>query len=389
MKKILLSLILVLNICGARGEELDELLRSVIQNNLELKVFREQMAAEGYDMKARNSLDATSVEYSPFFRRGADGIASSELIVTQEFDFPTLYAARGKTSRMQMNMLDKKYEKACRDLVWQTTEVYLNLVKLNRQRIFINSQLNNTARILELYTKRSEAGDATSIELNRVKIRKMELQTDLLANETAVAETLSKITSLNGYEEFGCKANEYPDWIHSVSETFLPDDDPEVKELQSAVETFTQEERLARQEWLPKLTLGYRRNTELEEASNGFVVGASFNLFSTSGKVKAAKARKTAAELEADNARRKVVNDMAAARRELALINNSLKTYDLSLLDETERLLNRSLELGQITATDYYIELEVVNEKRSSHIELEYEYFQRLCVLYRNALIRK
>ena len=35
-----------------------------------------------------------SVEYSPFFAKGIDGMASSELVVTQGFDFPTLHAAR-------------------------------------------------------------------------------------------------------------------------------------------------------------------------------------------------------------------------------------------------------------------------------------------------------
>lgn len=388
MRKIIFLIIYLIAGFTVRADELEMLLKSVVENNLELKAMRQQIKAEGYDLKSQNTLDATSIEYSPFFLKGADGVASSELIVTQEFDFPTLYSARGKSAKMQVAVLERNYEQKCRDLLFEATGAYLQLVKLGKENKFIVDRLNNARKVSELYAKRAQAGDATSIELNRVKIQIMEIEAALIENEKAMSELQAQINAFNGYREYDCSSLDYPGWNRSGDETGPVDTDAEVKAAQSLVESYRQEERVANQDWLPKMTLGYRRNTELEQASNGFVVGASFNLFSTSGKVKAAKARKAAAEVEVDNARRKVENEIATAQKQLSFIEKSMKVYDLSLIEESTRLINRSLELGQMNLTDYYIELGDLNEKREAFITLEYEYYQSLCVLYKNTFIQ-
>ena len=122
------------------------------------------------------------------------------------------------------------------------------------------------------------------------------------------------------------------------------------------------------------------------KASNGFVVGASFPLFTTSAKVKASKARRAAAEVNMENARLQVASEFETARQELQIIKRSMQEYNPALIDDTQRLLMKSVELGQMTLTDYYTELISLNETKMSYIDLEYEYYRRLCILYRNRL---
>ncbi|MDE5881031.1 MAG: TolC family protein [Muribaculaceae bacterium] len=388
MKKIIISLLLLLAPTLVRADELSGLLKSVEKRNLELKGEREQMKAAGYELKEQNTLDNTSIEYSPFFRKGAAGVASSELIVSQELDFPTLFAARGKAGKKQMEALEQKYRLDCRDILIQATESYIELVKLTRVKKALEGQLADAEKLDALFTKKYNAGDATSIELNRIKIQIMDLKRGLLANESEIAGVRTTINNLNGYEDYPCGATEYPQWAFSDADLMPLDNDAEVKAAASEVESLRGEEKVAKQSWVPKLTLGYRRNTELDEASNGFVVGASFPLFSTSSKVKAAKARKAAAEVEMENTRLKVASEIAATRNDLAIVSKSLGVYDVKLIDETERLLNKSVELGNLTITDYYVELATLNERRMTYIELEYEYYRGLCVLYKNTLIQ-
>lgn len=85
-------------------------------------------------LKAENSLDYPSIEYSPFFRRGASGVASSEMVVSQEFDFPTLYAARGKSGKLQRNVLDKGLDSSRRDILLNAKLTCLELIYLDRQK---------------------------------------------------------------------------------------------------------------------------------------------------------------------------------------------------------------------------------------------------------------
>ena len=367
-----------------RGDELSRLLETVEKNNLELKAMREEMKASGYDIQEQNRLDNTSVEYSPFFRRGADGIASSELIVTQEFDFPTLYAARSKAGKSQMSYIGRQYDVAGRDLMLTVAENYLSLVRINRVRRSLGDQLMDAEKLLKLSEKKMENGMITSVELNRVKLQIMDLKRSLLDNESEAIAVKSELNRLNGYEELDCAALDYPGWGVDAGEDV--DLDAKVVAAASGVEAAKREESVAKQSWVPKLTLGYRRNTELEEASNGFVVGASFPLFTTSAKVKASKARRAAAEVNMENVRLQVASEFETARQELQIIKRSMQEYNTALIDDTQRLLMKSVELGQMTLTDYYTELISLNETKMSYIDLEYEYYRRLCILYRNRL---
>lgn len=388
MKKIITAIYIVLTSLTASADPIADMLRSVNGNNLELKTLRERLQASGSELKSENTLDATSVEYSPFFQKGASGVAVSELIVSQEFDFPTLYHSRNKAGKLQMNVLYNQYELTKRDIFQKTVETYLNYVRVERLHEYLKGRVETERRLFGLYEKKLEAGDATSLEINRIKIRLMELESDLIANEKEKAQTLAELKALNGYVDLPGLQAVYPDWAfpgQTVKE--MAADDAEIKVADSMVAASLGEEKVSRQGWLPKLTLGYRRNTEFDESFNGFVVGASFPLFSQSGKLKAAKARKSAAEVEADNARKKVENEMQLAVRQLQLTENSMRAFDEKLLQEGQRLLDRSLDAGAITLTDYYTQQSEINEKLESFINLQYEYYSKLCVLYRNNLL--
>ncbi len=58
----------------------------------------------------------------------------------------------------------------------------------------------------------------------------------------------------------------------------------------------------SKQGWLPKLELGYRRNTESGHPLNGVVVGFSFPLFENRNKVKIAKTQALNIDYQKENA---------------------------------------------------------------------------------------
>ena len=76
---------------SVQAQKIEEVLQSVEQNNKELQAVFHSTEAAKMEVQTQNNLEDPSVEYSPFFAKGVDGMASSELVVTQGFDFPTLY----------------------------------------------------------------------------------------------------------------------------------------------------------------------------------------------------------------------------------------------------------------------------------------------------------
>ena len=95
-------------IAGAQG--IDEILQQIARNNPQLHAQDKARNAEKIELKTSNNLERTAVSYSPFFANGVQGIASSELVVSQDFDFPTLYAGRNKMIKKQTEVLDTRFE---------------------------------------------------------------------------------------------------------------------------------------------------------------------------------------------------------------------------------------------------------------------------------------
>ena len=74
----------------SQAQGIDDVLKSIEKNNIELQAAQKDIASEVEEIKQTNTVEGLSVEYSPFMRSGIPGVSSSELIVSQEFDFPTL-----------------------------------------------------------------------------------------------------------------------------------------------------------------------------------------------------------------------------------------------------------------------------------------------------------
>lgn len=77
-------------VVSAKAQDINSVLKSVEQNNMELKALLKGNEAADIENKSQNTLEDLSIEYSPFFQSETSGIASSELVITQGFDFPTL-----------------------------------------------------------------------------------------------------------------------------------------------------------------------------------------------------------------------------------------------------------------------------------------------------------
>ena len=134
--------------------DIDPVLQEIERNNLELKALRSENRASVLDMKGENSLEAPSVEYSPFFRNGVSGVASSELVVSQEFDFPTLYAARNKSVKLQQEALDYEYQAARRNVLLTAKQKCFDLVMLDHMRGVLDERMANADELLVMYEKK-------------------------------------------------------------------------------------------------------------------------------------------------------------------------------------------------------------------------------------------
>ena len=391
MKRYLIATIVALSTYSvALADTVGDVLKQVAANNLTLQALVHDNQADVLDIKASNSIGGPSVEYSPFFTKGYSGVAESELVVSQEIDFPTKYAARNKQAQMQQTVGDKLLAKQRRDILLQAQLLCIDLIRLNQTLSMLRERLANSETLLQMYEKRMEAGDANALELNKVKLDRMEVRT--LVNEAQGERTslLQQLRQLNGGKPIDVTDTVLPDYpqITNFEEyrALALASDADVAVAQTSLRAADMNLKLQKNEWLPNISFGYRRNTEQGEGINGFLVGVSFPLYSNSSNVKAARQRRESAELQVVQAQNEAEASLRTNYEQLQGLQQVIDHSDVKLLQESLTLFAKALQQGEITALVYYVEINSIYEKLQRHIDLHCQSVKLLAELHKEEL---
>ena len=391
MKRYLIATIVAFSTYSiALADNIGDVLKQVASNNLTLQALVHDNQADVLDIKASNSIGGPSVEYSPFFTKGYSGVAESELVVSQEIDFPTKYAARNKQAKMQNIVGEQLLIKQRRDILLQAQLLCIDLIRLNQTLSMLHERLANSETLLQMYQKRMDAGDANALELNKVKLDCMEVRT--LVNEAQGERTslLQQLRQLNGgkpIDVIDTVLPEYPQITNFESYRALAlASDADVAVAQTALRAADMNLKLQKNEWLPNISFGYRRNTEHGEGINGFLVGVSFPLYSNSNNVKAARQRRESAELQVMQAQNEAEATLRTNYEQLQGLQQVIDHSDVKLLQESLTLFAKALQQGEITALVYYVEINSIYEKLQRHIDLHSQSVKLLAELHRNEL---
>ena len=391
MKRYLIATIVAFSTYSiALADNIGDVLKQVASNNLTLQALVHDNQADVLDIKASNSIGGPSVEYSPFFTKGYSGVAESELVVSQEIDFPTKYAARNKQAKMQNIVGEQLLIKQRRDILLQAQLLCIDLIRLNQTLSMLHERLANSETLLQMYQKRMDAGDANALELNKVKLDCMEVRT--LVNEAQGERTslLQQLRQLNGgkpIDVIDTVLPEYPQITNFESYRALAlASDADVAVAQTALRAADMNLKLQKNEWLPNISFGYRRNTEQGEGINGFLVGVSFPLYSNSNNVKAARQRRESAELQVMQAQNEAEATLRTNYEQLQGLQQVIDHSDVKLLQESLTLFGKALQQGEITALVYYVEINSIYEKLQRHIDLHCQSVKLLAELHKAEL---
>lgn len=391
MKRYLIATIVAFSTYSiALADTVGDVLKQVASNNLTLQALAHDNQADVLDIKASNSIGGPSVEYSPFFTKGYSGVAESELVVSQEIDFPTKYAARNKQAKMQNIVGEQLLIKQRRDILLQAQLLCIDLIRLNQTLSMLHERLANSETLLQMYQKRMDAGDANALELNKVKLDCMEVRT--LVNEAQGERTslLQQLRQLNGgkpIDVIDTVLPEYPQITNFESYRALAlASDADVAVAQTALRAADMNLKLQKNEWLPNISFGYRRNTEQGEGINGFLVGVSFPLYSNSNNVKAARQRRESAELQVMQAQNEAEATLRTNYEQLQGLQQVIDHSDVKLLQESLTLFAKALQQGEITALVYYVEINSIYEKLQRHIDLHCQSVKLLAELHKAEL---
>ena len=391
MKRFLIAVSLVLMASAARAEgSIGNVLKQIAQNNLTLKALHHDNEAEVLDIKAANALDGLSVEYSPFFRSGYSGVAQSELVVSQEIQFPTKYADRNKQANLQKAVGGKVYEKNRRDILLEAQLLCVDVIRLNKTLAMLGQRLKNSEALRQMYEKRMEAGDANILEVNKVKLDCMEVQTLVSEAQNERMLLLQQLAELNGGKPVTIDDVEIPKFqpiadFESYKALALASD-ADIQMAETMLQSADMNVKMQKREWLPNISFGYRRNTEQKEAVNGVLVGVSFPLYSNSKNIRAAKERRESAQLQVEQARSTAESQLRSGYQQLVGLQQVLDHSDVKMMQESIELFAKALQQGEINALEYYTEVNSIYEKLQRHIDVHTQSAKLLAALHKSEL---
>lgn len=395
--KIFLYLVICFGNISASGQiaretgSINELLRSVETHNTELKAFSQRMQAQKTENKLSNNLPDPTVSYSHLW--GADNSSETigELIVSQSMDFPTLYHTRRQLNRQKNAMADHEYQLKRRAILLKAQEICFDIILLRKEQLLLKERHQNASELAILYQQRIESGDANVIELNKVKLELLNAKTEASINETNLKKKEEELIILNGNTPFQTEQLTYPAIV-------LPTDYAEIKDDvlngELALAALEQESRVghnllkvAQESWLPKLEIGYRRNTESGAPFNGFVVGFSVPLFENKGKVKMVRQQLLSTELSKEQVKSETSYNALQNFHEAQKTKLLMDEYASLFKEHSDLLiLKEALKSGQISLIEYFSEAAIIYQSQLNYLQLENKYHKTVASLFKNKL---
>ena len=389
MKRILV----IIALCSPllmQAQSIEHILKSIEQNNKELKAQKHAADETKMENRTNNNLPDPTVSYSSFYSNGAEGGHGTEFVASQGFDFPTQYIARNRQATLQNEAVDKQQQAARRDILLNAKNLCLDLILLNQEKTLMDIRMKNADELQALYEKRLTTGDANILEVNKIKMERMNVQTEVAQNSAAHRTALQSLLAMNGNMPLEFAETTYPA-IQEINDYNVMRDEVMASDLdlQAAAATARAAEKqvsVDRQGWLPKLEAGFRRNTDDAVSMNGFVVGGSLPLFQNRKKVKIAKAQAISAQLMQESAKDRVEASLMSLFNEMQQLKDAMNAYDVPLMYRSLDLLKQALTEGQISLIEYFVETENIYKNLQAYMQIENQYQKVMANIYKNNL---
>ncbi|WP_298062722.1 TolC family protein [uncultured Rikenella sp.] len=377
MKKILyhiavLSFAALAGRVSAQTGDYASFLNEVASRSPQLAAAGKEHAAAVRGLRTGLAPDDPEVALEYYFA----GETRYEIAVEQAFDFPTVYRQRNKISKLGISKAEQEYRSARRNIMAAVSDAYLNLNYASERVAILTRRRDDIRQVIRLYEEGMEAGQITAIETQNARMLLTEVENSLVLAETEREETAAVLAQLNGGSEIAPQG--YPQFgFTGTQEEFVAAALAADYELQAAaIDTLIaqRELKLSRNEWLPKLKIGYKAEVEGSKGTNALLAGISLPLWQNSGRTRHAKALGEAAKAQHAAAKAEACTRLSSLYARYRTLAAALAARQKDYLTAGyPELLKSAAEAGKITSIDALMGLGEWYTLKDSLMALEYE----------------
>ena len=389
--KLLIGLVLLAFSSGFAQSNIDNILTEIAKNNKTIQANTNYWNTQKVQYKTGNSLYNPTIEYDYLKGSPANAGNQADLIITQSFDFPTVYGKKNELAKQMSMQADLQLKAVNQELLLEAKKICIELVYRNKMQVPLTKRKEATEMWLANFKKKLDSGDGTILDVNKAEIQLLEIKKQFQDNASIIAKLKEQLTSLNGGNSINLEDLTYFDV------PVIPNFETLEKEIQAQDylrKSLEQEKVIAQKQIevskalaLPKMELGYHYQGILGQTYNGIHTGISLPLWESKNTVKLQKAKMVYAEsvsTDHSNERYYEVKQLYGRYESLKSILADYEKINQSV--EPIRLLDKALAAGQISALEYFVELNYYNTTYNSFLEIEKEYYDVVATLLKYKL---
>ncbi|WP_117172558.1 TolC family protein [Mariniflexile rhizosphaerae] len=388
---IILFLVMMSFSLGYSQSNIDTILTEIAKNNKTIQANMNYWNAQKVQYKTGNTLYNPTIEYDYLKGSPANAGNQTDIIVTQSFDFPTVYGKKNELAKQLSTQADLQLKAANQELLLEAKKICIELVYRNKLQVPLTKRKEATEKWLANFKKKLDNGDGTILDVNKAEIQLLEIKKQFQDNASAIAKLNEKLTSLNGGT-----AIILTDVVY-FNVPVIPNFETLEKEIEAQDyirKTLEQEKVIAQKQIevskalaLPKMEIGYHYQGILGQTYNGIHTGILLPLWESKNTVKLQKAKMVYAE----GALSDHTNDYYYEIKQLYGRYESLKSIlaDYEKINQSVepiKLLDKALSAGQISVLEYFVELNYYNDSQNSYLEIEKEYYDVVASLLKYKL---
>ena len=373
---ILLSIILLPGVNLFSQNSIDKVVDEVLKNNTTLSALRKNADSELIGNKTGIYLQNPEFAFNYLWGSPANIGNRTDISVRQSFDFPSAYVYRNQISDYQNEQVELEFRKQSKSIIMQTRLVCNDLIYHNALKSELSRRMANAEKIAISFKSKFETGDVGILEYNKAQVNLLNLSKDAESVEIERNALLSELQGLNGgifidftdsVYQLQTIAGDFEQWYIRAEQN-----NPVLQWLKQEVTISEKNEKLNSALGLPKFQAGYMSEDVVGQQFQGITVGLSIPLFENKNAVKYAKAKTIAVQSAEADTRLQFYNNLKALHTKAVSQQKSLNDYRTNLqLFDNSPLLQKALDLGELSLAEYIYELSVYYESLNKLLEME------------------
>lgn len=389
MNKALLIILIIIGLfASAHAQTLDEVLEQIEKNNLELKAQQQKLESEILGLKTEMNLDNPSVSYGYFPENSSVPGTKQTFEVSQSFEFPTVYGKRKARIDYQAKFMEASYNLVRQEILLEASKQVIHILYDQKMQNLVRRRFDNAKALYDAFKLKYDKGDANILELNKAKLHYADMSGKLKQAEMNYKSAVEKLELLNGNKKIAVEDIDFP------AESLISQDSLVAERLEKAAQikiwklyskVAQKNIKLVQHEKLPDMTIGYGSEKVADEAFRGLVVGITIPLWEDRKKVDQARAENAYSEIQLQSKLETEQTNAMVEYSSVIALKEAFEEYREAINEiDNEKILKKSLTLGELSLIDYLTELHYYYELNNMFFQLERDYYLALAQLFKH-----